>query len=253
MTSTCHPGGLQERAKVGTVLATEKSMVFLTFFILVSLYRNVDHLLQNKEIELNLNEAFYVTQAYTLNKYDGRPTYKKTLDHTAIYYGGRMKQQPVLFPEDTEEKLLRSTSPDCPAKVFQRSVHYTLSILFYSIFIFYSRIPRKHRVHRGKWVVYLPSQLKHSHHNFVSDGRYSEREVGVHPPPSPGWSNFSIMIDGMYAKKWQLPLCMHSVLGSHLEVLRVFILAIHSHLYSTNGFLCTGDPYYIPYTLLLIS
>jgi hypothetical protein len=60
--------------------------------------------------------------------------------------------------------------------------------------------------HRGKVEiggVYLPSQLKRIHQNLVRDGRYSEREwvCTVHPPPSPGWANFS-----MYARKWPLTL-----------------------------------------------
>jgi hypothetical protein len=35
----------------------------------------------------------------------------------------------------------------------------------------------------------------------------------VHPPSPPVWANFSIM-DGMYARKWQLPLCVYSVGGT---------------------------------------
>jgi hypothetical protein len=35
------------------------------------------------------------------------------------------------------------------------------------------------------------------HCNFVRGGKYSERKgMGVHPPPSPAWANFSILMEG---------------------------------------------------------
>ncbi len=43
---------------------------------------------------------------------------------------------------------------------------------------------------RTHWV-YLPFCWS-VHHNFVRDGRHSE---GVHPPPPPGWADFSIMME----------------------------------------------------------
>ncbi len=56
--------------------------------------------------------------------------------------------------------------------------------------------------------VYLPFQLERIHHNFVRDSRHRERgRAGVHSPPSPGWADF-FHHDGLYARKWQLPLCV---------------------------------------------
>ncbi len=43
--------------------------------------------------------------------------------------------------------------------------------------------------------VYLPSKLGHTPH-FASDGRKIEWKVeGVHPQPSPGWAEFTIVIE----------------------------------------------------------
>ncbi len=54
-----------------------------------------------------------------------------------------------------------------------------------------------HRVHRDRdeiGAVDLSSQLG-VHCNFVRDGEYSKKGVGLHPPPSPPWANFSIMME----------------------------------------------------------
>jgi hypothetical protein len=49
------------------------------------------------------------------------------------------------------------------------------------------------------------------HCNFVRDGKYSENGWASSPPPSsPAWANFSYL-DGMYARKRPLPLCVYSV------------------------------------------
>jgi hypothetical protein len=55
--------------------------------------------------------------------------------------------------------------------------------------------------------VYLPFQLERIHHNFVLDGRYSER---VWAPTLTRLGQFFHQ-KGMYARKWQLPLCVYSV------------------------------------------
>jgi hypothetical protein len=59
----------------------------------------------------------------------------------------------------------------------------------------------------------MPSQLERTPQ--LSNGRYSERGwvCTVHLPPSPGWANF-FHHDGMYARKWQLPLCVYGVVVS---------------------------------------
>ncbi len=75
-----------------------------------------------------------------------------------------------------------------------------------------------HRVRIGVEIggVYLPSQLERSH-NFVRDGRYSERG-GRGPPTLTSLGKF-FHHDGMYATKWSLPL--YVLYGHNKKIHRV--------------------------------
>ncbi len=71
--------------------------------------------------------------------------------------------------------------------------------------------PIEYGTYRGRveiWGLYLPSQLERTvHHNFVRDGRYSERGWACIPHPHqpglifPSWWNVR--------QKWSLPLCVY--------------------------------------------
>ena len=64
--------------------------------------------------------------------------------------------------------------------------------------------------HRGRGEivgVYLSSQLARIHHNFACNGRQSERGRAC-TPPSPGWADFTIMLEYTLFRKWPLPLCV---------------------------------------------
>ncbi len=53
------------------------------------------------------------------------------------------------------------------------------------------------------------------HYNFARDGITMKvgRRAAFTPPPSPARADFS-MHDGMYARKWPLPLCVSSVVST---------------------------------------
>jgi hypothetical protein len=62
--------------------------------------------------------------------------------------------------------------------------------------------------------VNLPPQLDHMvHHNFVHDGRYSERGLGVHRAPPPPLARLACFYlhDSKYTRKRPLPLYVYSV------------------------------------------
>ncbi len=75
---------------------------------------------------------------------------------------------------------------------------------------------RTHRVYRG--VECICPLSWNVHYNFVRDGRNSKMGVGVHPPPPPttrlGWF---YPHDGMYARKWPLPLCVSTLWERYLQ------------------------------------
>jgi hypothetical protein len=65
--------------------------------------------------------------------------------------------------------------------------------------------------------MYLPSQLERTlQYNFVRDGRYSEKGVGVHPPPSPTWAGITPMRE-CTPESGIATLCIYSVMYPHVS------------------------------------
>ncbi len=70
----------------------------------------------------------------------------------------------------------------------------------------YGKNTQKRKGGRGETGgVYLPSQLERIHHNFARDGIYCRVKGGGRVPPTLTRQSWVYHHDGMYARKWPLP------------------------------------------------